>query len=235
MTLMQNPFEGRNEILLITYEDVIRSKTPFILKELIKYKNIYKDYIDFSKFENLNDDNLLRFSIQRTKKNILEFLALKEFDYEKQLKDLSNLYFDLYEESNILSMCENINMLLTQRFIDKIYIFTEEYDIRVHIDIEVLFNSDKVIYVTGNFKDTIKIINGVTNFFINDIDYLLDIMDSGLYEYTNISMASYGYNYVEVDDKLELRLDALNIIGDSICKFATFMPIRFEKKHFNQI
>jgi hypothetical protein len=239
MTLMQNPFEGRPEIIFMCYEDVIKSPYPFLLNEInTKLSQYYESFLDLDKIKGKDLFNLSRLCVQRSKPNILEYLAKTEFDYVKALKDLKDRYFKVYADSELLAMGKNMDILLAQKFTKKIYLYTEIYDIRIHLDIQETFKDmQRVTYVTGSFKNVINKIEGITSYILNDLDYAYQIIKEGKEEYTDIMVANYGYNYFVDDDsqELELRLNMQSLIKDSICKFGTFTPLAMDERHFTQI
>ncbi len=243
MTLMHNPFEGRAEIFFIMYEDIVKTIDPFILKA-IKNNQIlsesFKNIIRLDDFKDLDDNNLLRLCIQRTNQNILEYLAKGKFDYDETYKTLkySPSFFDIYKESELLEMGKNIQLMLNQKFTEKIYIYTEEYDIRVHLDIQETYNNmEKINYVWGDFTKALQDLEGITTIIINNVDYMFDIIQSGKSDYTTVMIPMYGYNYVEIEDNdlLELRLDLESLVEDTICKPFLFSPVKLKEEHFSQI
>jgi hypothetical protein len=239
MSLFHNEFDARPEIIFITYEDVIKSPYPYLLNKInTDLSDYYKDFIDLDKIKGLDMFNLTRLCVQRTEKNILRYLAKTEFDYDGALGDLKNHYFTIYKDSPLLSIGESLNMVIPQKFTKNVYIYTEKYDVRIHLDIMENFKDmDKVKYVSGSFAKALEKLEGITTFILNDLDYVIDILNAGKEEYTNIMIASYGYNYIynEDDDVLELRLDLDQLLKGKICKYATFMPVNLDRKHFSQI
>lgn len=236
MSLMHNPFEGRDEVIFITYDEIIKSPYPFILDKInTNYKDIYKDFIKTEMFDGLDIKQLLGFCSKRTDKDLFKYLAKMDFDYKGAMDDLKYRYIDMYENSELLKIGESIFMMLTQTFTKKIYIYTEEYDVRVHLDIQKTYDDmNKVNYISGDFSEAIKKVEGVTNYIISDLDYLIDILDAGKADYTTILLASYGYNYIFNEDKgdIELRINPDDFIKDTICKFSTFIPHDYDIEHF---
>lgn len=239
MSLFHNEFDARKEVIFITYEDVIKSYQPTLLRYILdNYPDKFSHFINIDKIKRLDQNNLIRLCIQRTNKNILEYLAIREFDYELVLKTLKSKIVDLYFESPILVMGDSLNILLTQKFVDTIYIYSEEYDPRIHEDLIELYNqNEKIRYVVGDFSSCIRKIPEVTTFILNDVDYVLDIINEGKEEYSNILIANYGYNYIlnEETDEIELRIDLDKILANKVCKHAIFTPLNMDTTYFTQL
>jgi len=236
---MHNEFDAKAEILFITYDEIIKSPYPYLLNKIdTELSPYYESFIDVEKFKGLDMNNLLRFCTQRTDKHLFRYLSKVDFDVDGALKELKDRYYEVYKDSPLLSMGDSIKMLLTQKFTEKIYIYTDIYDIRVHLDIQTMFGDmQRVNYVSGNIQKVLNKLEGITTFVINDLDYLFDIVESGKTEYVNIMLASYAYNYIYNEDtkELELRVDVESMLKDKICKFATFIPAEFKREHFSQL
>jgi hypothetical protein len=239
MVLMQNEFEGKPEIIFMDYEGVVKSPYPFLLNKInTELAPYYESFLDMNKIKGLDIYNLTRIAVQRTDKNILRYLAKSDFDCDQALKDLKNRYLNLYEESELLSMGGNMDILLAQKFTKKIYLYTEEYDIRIHMDIQNIFHDmQRVTYVSGNIEKVLEKLEGITSYMVGDIDHVYHIIKSGKADYTNIMLANYGYNYYMDDDtkKIDLCLDIKELTKDVICKFGTFTPANLTEKHFSRL
>lgn len=233
-----NEFTKQDEYIFIEYEEIIKNPYPFILKQLRdKYKQYYEDFINFSKIDNLNDDNLLRLCLQRTEKNILRYIAKKSFDFDKALDEVYNKFDDMYINLPLMNIGKNIPLLLSQKFTKKIYIYSEKYDKRIHFDIQSNFNNmTDINYVTGDFHDVMEKLEGITAFILSDINKIIPIVHHKRSEYTNILLAQYGYNYTMIDDKLSLRIPLDEYVkGDNIFKYVTFMPTDLSNANFSQL
>jgi hypothetical protein len=238
--LQHNDFEMRPERIFITYNEVIRNPYVYLFNKIdTKLRDFYKDFIDVDKFKGLNDKNMLRFLTERTDKQPFRFLAKRDFDMDDALKELMHRYPKIYEESPLLDIGDQIHMMLTQKFTEKIFVYTEEYDVRVHADIQKLYNNmERVTYVSGDFAKLIQRpeLDGITTYIVNDLDYIYEVLEAGKADYVNFLLAKYAYNYIynEDDDKMELRMDMEDMMGEAICKIAMFTPARFTEEHFTQ-
>lgn len=219
-----------NEVIFITYDGVIKSPVPFILKMLqtSDYEEGYSDMINYNRFKGLDDGQLLGLATRRITKNILEYLATQEFDYEASYQDLILRFPNIYEESKLLSMGNSIHITTQQSFLKHIYIYTEYYDKRVQDDISNTYNDlHNITYVSGDFKDVIsKVPERITSYVLNDIEYINILLDMNKLSYTNVLLAKYGYNYkADKDDhtKVILKIDDIdNVCKENIFKLAMF-------------
>jgi len=236
MSLMHNVFDGRPEVIFITYEDVIKTPYPFLLYQIIhKYRHIYDEFLHLDTIEKMDMKNLYRFCLQRTNRNVLVDLAKREFDVDEALSDLKKKFFNIYENCELLAIGNSLPLILSQKFTKKIYVHTEEYDIRVHMDLQKTYhNMTKVNYVTGNLVDVLDALpEPVTTFILNDITDVGTIIFKQKEEYTNILVASYGYNYtLNEEGKMILRVNIEDFTKDRIFKFATFIPQELTEDHF---
>ena len=228
-----NEFTKKQEIIFISYDEIIKNVYPLLLSLILKrYKNEYKDFLKIDLIENMNIDDLYILCIQRHDKNILRYLSKKEFNYEESLKNIYNKFNDLFINSDLLSIGASIHMLLTQKFTKKIYIYTKEYDKRIHLDLELNYRDmNKINYVTGNFLDAVNKLDGITTYILNDIMDVSYILDERI-NYTNILLANYGYNYtINENGTLVLRLNLEEAMDKYVFKFSTFFPISITDKH----
>lgn len=237
-SLMHNPFTGRDEVIFIDYEEIIRSPYPAMLKLISShYQDHYKDFLWMEEFADMDMPNLERLCVQRTKKNIFEFLAKKPFDYDQAIKDLKDKFMDIYKESPMLMMGESVSRMMSQKFTKKIYMYTEQYDIRVHIDIQETFKNMNIInYVTGDIEQVIQDLKDVSFYVLKDIDHIPLIFKHDIGDYKEIVLASYGYNY-NLDDngEAQYKIDIEALMKEYVFKFASFQPVELTPDHFTMI
>lgn len=233
--MINNEFTKRDEIIFVCYDEIIKNIYPYLLRQIItKYQKQYKEFIDIESFVNLDDKNLLRLVIQRSDKNLLRYLSLKSFDYDGALTDLKNKFNEMYINSPLLIFGQSINFLLSQKFTKKIYIYTPNYDKRIHFDIQMTYkNMDVINYVTGDFTEVVQSLDGITTWVLNDVIDITTLIEFKKTEYTNILVLNSGFNYTkDEDDKLVLRINIDDIVNQYIFKFATFDSINLTKEYF---
>jgi len=228
---MSTEFVKRPEIIFICYDEIIKNPYPFIIHQMrTTYRKIYEDFINFSLIDKFNMKDLLKFCIERRTINVIEHLSKKEFDYNKTLNDIFYKFDDMFVMSEPLIISSSIHVMLKQRFTEKIYIHTEKYDKRVHMDIQNEFKDmDKIKYITGNLFNVIKSLSGITTYILRNILDVGIIIELNKSEYTNIIVANYGYNFtLDEKDLLVPRFNVEDLLIEKIFKFATFSPYNFK-------
>lgn len=206
-------FTKRPETFFITYEDVIKSSYMLALKDLINSQKEYLNLIDFDIFEHIKTpDELKFFLLNRPYENILKNINLKEFDFNSEWKKISKIDPELYENDKGLKIASTVSILELQKFVKNVYIWTEEYDERIHKDITHNYKNDEIVkYVIGDFKEAINNISDITCYILNDINFIPTLIDISKVEYSTIMVANYKYNYVHSEEDMELKLK----IGDT--------------------
>ena len=220
----------QKEVVFITYEDVIKDCRPEILRYIMKNKkDEFKDYLKVDILENLTDDQYIGLCLSSTSMNILEYLSKKDFNFDKTLEGIMQKDPLLYEKCKLLSIGESIHILLKQSFTQKIYIYTPQYDERIHHDIKKEYPDNKVEYISGPIEGVLNAIEErITTYILNDIELLKMMVDLKKVSYTNVLLANLGYNYaLDEDDNLVLRYENLDIIADdNVFKVVTFMTTK---------
>lgn len=218
-----------NEVIFIEYDGIIKSPIPYILNKLQakEFKDNYKDFIDYSKFENFDEPHMLSLISRRLYKNILKYLATDTFDYDLTYNDLLSRYDDVYAKSKLLSIGQSISILTHQSFVTKVYIYSEVYDKRIENDISSEYSKlNNIVYVSGDFKSVIEEIpERITSYILQDIDYVSMLIDMKKLEYTNVLIAKYGFNYI-LDKETNFPMlkipDLDNVMTENIFKMAEF-------------
>ena len=104
-----NAFASQQEVLFVMYDDIIKTPKLLILKKLLteEYRKNYKFSIDYSRIENLSDNELMGVIFSANDQNILKSLAIDEFEFEYTYLDLYLNYPDIISKStpNSLAHC----------------------------------------------------------------------------------------------------------------------------------
>ena len=223
---MAQDYVMRREVILISYEDMLKCPSFFVLKtirdELI---DAYEPFIHTDVIKNMSDEELLDLCKYRTKKNPLEYLAKRVFNYNKAFKDIMNKYPNSYSDSPKLRLCDYIDYLATQKFTDKILIYYEEFDEKILADISNMFsNGTKIEMVCGKIEDVINDFN-ITGFFLNDHSCLQTIKECNKLEYSEILIPTYGYNlHLDSKGSPTLKTDINEYSKDNNFKVGMFNP-----------
>lgn len=196
---MANEVALKNEYIFISLDDVLYTHIPNILKLLRddRYRKEMSSYIDYSKFDNLSDEELNFFCLKRMHKNILNEVAISNFDTWLTLADIMYRNNE-YIKNNIcmLHMASVMDTLAQQQFTKKIYMYSESAD-DVKIVSELFGKYSNCYFISGDFKSAIKTIKeNITLYIIDDADRVYDLVSLDKVHYTDILIANYGYNYI---------------------------------------
>lgn len=261
--MMQNPFVGRKEYFFVDYHDMIACVKVPILKALREMVDEDDEILDISKISDMDDKNLLRFSVlSRFKNPIIELIRSEHWVEEddetgeyvasdvpmdltvdycnvlyEQILESDELIYEQAVEGRIYSV---IKLLIEQSFTAHVYFYSEEYDIRIHASIDHLMKGeeDSYSYVYGDLFDAIpKLPDKPTFYFLSDADDATNIlsMDESVYQYTEINLATHGYNYFinGLTNQLELRLLTENFdFEEMIVKFGMISPYVFDDTYY---
>ena len=191
--------------VLFVYDGVLRSSDTFILRMLVEnYYDKFSPYMDLESIRTLTVDALLPLVIARTVKNPLQWLAIKEFDYEKNYTYLREKFVNMYERSPILKHYQVIESFISSYCIGSIYIWSREYDKRIHYDIASFQQNAKkeIRYVTGDMQKVINTIGDLNIIYDCDADRVYDLLKDGNNTDVFFAVAQYGYNLEKSNQRL---------------------------------
>ena len=200
----KNYIEPSHANVLLVYDGVMRSGDTFLLHMIVEnYYDKFIPYMDLESIRTLSVDALLPLVIARTKKNPLEWLAIKEFDYEKNYTYLQKKFVNMYDRSPILKHYQVIESFIASYCIGSIYIWSQEYDKRIHYDINhFLQMGNSVQYVTGDMQKVINTIGNLNIVYDWDADRVYDLLKDGLNTDVFFAVARYGFNINKGDKRL---------------------------------
>ena len=226
-----NRFASQKEVLFVMYDDIIKTSKFLILKQLLtpEYRQNYQYSIDYSKIDNLTDNELMGVIFSSTEQNILKYLAIEEFEYDLTYMDLYLNYKDIITKSIPLSFSNSIHILLRQKFLDKIYIYTRYYDENIANDIYSTFGTKNIIYVYGELNEVLdNLITKVrfTSFVLNDVLIINTLIEKGIVPYTNILVTNTAWQYkINKDNIPILKIDDIDKLSQELVfKLAMFDP-----------
>lgn len=230
---------ARKEIMLIEYNDVIKSVSTGIMKKLQRFESTYGDFINYRLIKGLDEKNLVRTSVTRTRKNILEFLTYDDsFDFDESYNYLEELE-DIYVTSPELKFCNVIDILRYEKAVDTIYIFTDKYDQRVKLDLMGRFSeNNKVKYAWGPITKIYEKYPNITSFVLSDGEKVKELLDNTDIDYREFMLAEYAYNMTmdKEMNTLTTKIDTLKYLTDGkIFKFGLFSPVDFDSTYFTDI
>lgn len=223
---MAQDYIMRHEVILISYEDMLKCPSFFVLKtirdELIE---AYEPFIHVDIIKNMTDDELIYMCRYRSEKNPLKYLAKRVFNYEQAFKDIMDKYPNSYKDSYKLRLCEYVDYLAMQKFTDKILIYTRDFDEKVLVDVSDMFSyNEKIELVCGDIEDVINDFN-ITGFFINDHNYIDIIKKYDKLQYSEILVPAYGYNmHLNENNIPVIRTDITEYSKHNDFKIGLFNP-----------
>lgn len=230
--------EATNNKIFIHFRDVIKTPDLAILLALKDptLKEQFKDVIDYTRFEYMNQANLIRLIVQRTDKNILRYLGLKDdYDYDKLYDMLYSNIDDKYTGYKSLSIVESMSLALTSPAISAIYVYSEKFEDEIQTDTGIVFNANtnKVKYMYGDLKACLKD-KGIALYITNDIDFIFKLAEIDELRYKEVLLANYGYNYTLSGDELVLRRDLTDVFMQSVFKLNMFSPVILTEDNMTQ-
>lgn len=221
---MANYLRVNKANVLIVYDNVLKNPDPYILRRLVTtYRDKFKRYIDVETIETISDELLLSLVVNRAKKNVLEQVAITEFDYELNYNILHEKFLDMYQNSIPLQMYQTLINFYKSYCIDHIYVYNPTYDKRQHFDIETVFKDMRNLqYVVGDMEDVINQIGDINVLYDWDVDRVNDLVSTGLHDDIFFGVAQYPFNFEK--DKLHLKHSLWKM--DNVSYFPLLMPIK---------
>lgn len=228
-----------NNKIFINFRDVIKSPDLAILESIKdpELKKQFSDIVDYTRFEYMNQANLIRLIVQRTEKNILKYLGLKSnYNYDKLYKMLYDNIESKYIEYPPFSIVETVSIILTSLAISNVYIYTDNFEAEVQTQLGILFNANatKVKYIYGDLKTCI-VDKDIDLFIINDVDMILKLAEIQELKFKEILLANYGYNYDLKNGDLVLKHDLTDTFINSVFKLSMFDPYNLTEDNMTQI
>lgn len=219
--------------MLFSYDEVLRDPNTFILKLILSKKNIrdqMEKYINLKRFDCQTDEHNHAIMTARKKKNILEWLAYKKFDYEKNYDTFHSKYIHTYEKSQALEMYRALTNIIDQAFVKKVYIYNKTEDKRQMYDLFKTFGkNDKIVYVNGNYLDVVERIGDINIIIDNDIDRIAPLFSYPTYANTLFMVGRYGYNYEEnkaLENGYELKGGLTKFVAKHKINLVEFSPMK---------
>lgn len=230
-----------NKSIFLVFDDIIKTPSLAILKALLnpQMKENFSEIVDYTRFEFMNDDNLLRLCIQRTDKNILRYLGLVEgFDYDKMYSLIHDNIEDRFNPYPSLKMVKAIAIAMSTPQIGSVYIYSEKFDEQIQTQLGLLFNANtnKIKYVYGDIDKAIMG-KGISLFILPDLDYVETIEVKGYLNGKEVLVPNYGYNFtLDEEGNLVFKYDLLRSVErDNIYKLRTYEPFDLTEKHMSQM
>lgn len=229
---MSMHYMDREEVLFITIEDNLISTTTHLLRHIRdKYLKAYESFININMIKDKTDFELSELAIQRTTENIIQYLAIREFDWDGAYRDLVEDDTFIFHQAPNLIFMNKFDLLSSQEFVKTIYLYSEEYDERCLDFIKTKFlNCAKIHYVTGPIRDVLTgIKEKPTMYLLNNVDHVHELIGQEMIEYTEILLPSTGINLDysrSTDQGLPYpKIDVEAITKSFNCKIGYYNPL----------
>ena len=230
-------FTGDPITAIITYPEVMRDQNTFILKLITTNKMLRKqfdNYLNLRRFDSQSDEHNHVKILTRPTKNLLEWLAKKEFDYESNYNKLYDKYPHMFEDSAVLDMYRTVCQIINESFVKKIFIYSPARDKRIMYDIVKTFGKNsKLTYVTGHYLDAATAIGKIDLFVDSDLERMSPLMLFPQYKHSIFMVAKYGYNY-EKDplskNDITLKNGASSLAAKKQINLLEFTPFKVTKE-----
>ena len=229
-TGLDSPFTN-TENLVIEYNDILRP-LGFDVMRLLKDSEILNTFINTEPIQNITDEELYEWYINREEANIFANLELND-EYFKDIEDRYEWLEEfLYKEIDNFHTLENgikytlLDTLPTVANFDiikRVFIYTEKYSYDIECEIREKFGK-KAKYIYGDFEEVMKTnnIGDSTTYILSDIVKVNTLHEMGIIKFSSILFAdNFGYNYDEDD---ELYIDIEELAGDNLFKIFYFSP-----------
>lgn len=235
--------------IFIEFDDVINSPFFTFLFHM-KENEAFKEIFDTSEIEDYSIEELYEWYLNRTHKNILWNIPIKELVMEKIFNYDDVKFFQwceefLYKELDAIpSLIEHgtelnfyniLRMLLGKKIVKEIYIYSEYYSDTIKEYIEREFDSN-INYVSGSLDEIIAK-EGITSnstFIFSDITKINELQDAGILNLSSVIIADrYAYNY---DGENNPCIDLEDLYSNSVFKLDFFNNIeKLEEENEEEI
>lgn len=240
MSLMQNEFDGRNEVIFIEYNRVIKNADQFLLHKLgNELYDLYKGFLHLDRLKGINRDTALAMTHMMMKSNIFDTFKQGPLpdDWMVSYMDLYYSYPDMWQDCTLLDMGSSLYALMTQKFVDRIIIWSPTEDYRIMEDLSERYSDiSKIHYAHGSIKDVLESQSQkVTSFILGDAFNVMEILGYSQIEYSEIMIAKYRFNQVYNErNELECIVDADTLMNKHV-KLSEFVPATLKPKHFIEL
>ena len=208
---------------MFVYDRVLKDPDAFLLKKVASdFADQFKEYIDINKLNTVTIEYLTGALIDRDKKNPLEWLALKEFDYEENYKFLKDQFKNMYFSSLPLYGWTIVDRFTRSFASGDIYIWNEVDDVRQKYDIVSNFNNPGIKYITGDFFEAVKEVK--PNILYDwDADRIGTLLQDELNQEIFVGIANYEFNFTR-ENRLLLKHNLT--FRENVAFFVAYHPTK---------
>lgn len=240
----RNYFATRDQVLFITYEDMIKMNYAILLQTVVKdYQDDLGEILKIDELVDYDIDNLNRLCVERSNRNPLTYLA-KDESYsdlcEELLDTFEKEFTDMYAKADFTDFGAKLYNILMQSFVKKVYIHTDKKIYQIPYDCRIQFKDfdDKIEYVYGDMVGLIKsMTDKPTTYIVNDIEKVKMLYDEKLLDYTEVLLGELGYNFKINENKddivLKHDLDSPSKMKEGNYKLGFISIINLKENHFS--
>ena len=171
------PVQMQSSDVLFHYDEIVKLSGLFILRMVRDYyAEKMAPYLDMTFLSNTSDEDLYYLYLARDVYNPFQWLAIQEFNYEKNYNYFWNKYQNMFISSEPTDIHDTIMSLMDSYFINTVYIYSESYDKRIDFDaqsmVQLSRHRHKMAYITGDLSKVIEKVNPDLIFYPNLEDIL---------------------------------------------------------------
>ncbi|MDD3172149.1 MAG: hypothetical protein PHF63_00520 [Herbinix sp.] len=194
-----------SSVIFTLFEDVIKTPNIRLIKDITtKYFTQYSSMVDMSKIKDKTDERLHVFLMRRKHELFFEDIMKKSFNVPESYFYLHDNIEDLYLNEDFLDFAYSLDILNAKNTIEKINVWSYEYDDRINLDLLTRYPQSKISYVNGDYLEAIHKTKPHL-ICVNSLKYVLPLLDTDLAG-VDILLAIYGYNFNVVDGYLEPKI-----------------------------
>ena len=218
------------DYVVVEYMDIIKSPSFVLLKkirdQLSKEDFKLKDIIKVNQIEDLSDNALAEWYINRKYQNIFkclmsEDITLTEDQYEEFLKSQLSLSNRFFIDATPLPFLETLMNIKKLRMINDVIIYAPYCLDYIEEDLNRITNS--TFTYMDNFDEVIDLAKNNSTYFLSDITKILQMKEKDCLKYSSVTIPmDYRYNKKNQKDFL---IDYDELIKTDIFKLSFFYAL----------
>ena len=239
--LMQNEFDGRDEVIFVEYDKVIKNSDQFLIQKLGGELNeLYKPFLATEVLKDIDPQNALGLTMIMKHHNLFDSFRRGELPegWIHSYVELYKAYPDMFLSSDLLTMGSSLYMLAAQKFTKKILVWSPFEDPRVVDDIVMRHgDTSKFEYVWGDLTQIFENYPAkITSFIIANSQILPYIKEYSRIDYSEVLLASYRFNMYPNESGTNYRSKYDDsYFEDKIVALSTFDPFKISERHLTKI
>ena len=215
-----------SQSVFIEYHDVI-SMPWFTMLYYMRNSEYMNTIFDMESLKDYSITGLLEWYLTRKHRNVFEDIRIKDGntinheDADNILSQCMTLTDDFYKIDTNLKFMSVLRVLLTEpNLVKKFYIYSEKEETGIKTVLDYYFKDygSRIQYITGSFKDVLKILPNDSTYVFSDITKVQTLVDEDRMKYSAILIVNgLRYNY-ELDDMKKLKVDIDELVKTIVFK-----------------